>query len=207
MENQLPDKECYIFCSVCAYPVAHCETDNKKLICPRCGCKCNSYKNPDTQKTFIYALTALILYFPANMLPFMTFEMYGNKTQATIWGGIIKLAEGGSWFLALVVFLASMLVPFIKILALFYLSLTAHTGQNQKFKTKLYHFLEKIGSWAMLDVFLMAVLVAIVKLDSMASVTVGDGSFLFLFVVIFTLLASASFDSKVIWEGVPNEKD
>ena len=145
-------------------------------------------------KTLAYCITALILYFPANLLPFMTLEMYGVKTEPTIWAGIVTLSHGSSWYLSIVVFVASMLIPFIKLMALFYLSLTLNNPSNKNFKNKLFKFVKKIGPWSMLDIFLLAVLVAVLKLDTMSRVFVGEGAFMFLLVVIFTMLAADSFE-------------
>ena len=148
----------------------------------------------------IFALTAMIFYFPANIFPFMTIEMYSNKNSATIWGGIVQLADSGSWPIAIVVFLASMLIPIVKLIILFYLGLTAQNKQHPRFKTKLYHIVEAIGRWSMLDIYLMAVLVAVMKLGRWTTVEPEIGSLLFALVVLFTMLSSAYFDPKLIWE-------
>ena len=153
----------------------------------------------------IFSLTALIFYFPANIFPFMTIEMYANKNTATIWGGIVSLADSGSWLIAIIVFLASMLIPFVKLVILFYLGLTARNKKNPRFKTKLYHMVEAIGRWSMLDIYLMAVLVAIMKLGRWTTVEPRVGSLLFAFVVIFTMLASAYFDPKLLWKDENDE--
>lgn len=151
-------------------------------------------------KTLGYTLTALILYIPANLLPFMTMEMYGVKTNPTIWSGIVTLSKGDSWYLGVIVFIASMLVPFFKLLALFYLSLSKTTPKNKQLKRKLLHFIDKIGPWSMLDIFLLAVMICVLKLDSMASVEAGEGSLMFLLVVIFTMLACSNFNKQYIEE-------
>lgn len=151
------------------------------------------------RKTLAYSLTALIFYFPANIFPFMTIELYGAKNSSTIWGGIISLIDSGSWPIALVVFLASMLVPFLKLVVLFYLSLTNHHSHRAA-KLWLYKIIESIGRWSMLDIFLLAVLVAIMKLGPWTRVVPERGSLLFLFVVIFTMLASANFDPQLLTE-------
>ena len=193
-------KDCFVLCDVCTHPIAHCSTDHKKTLCPRCGHKQRSTALKSTGMSLSLAFTALILYFPANIFPFMTLEMYGNKTESTIWSGIVTLSHGNNWPLAVIVFIASMLIPFIKLLVLFYLGLYGHNGKNKVFKTKLYHFVELIGPWSMLDIFLLAVLIAILKFGSMASSSAGMGSFVFLAVVICTMLSSAMFDPKIIWQ-------
>jgi paraquat-inducible protein A len=148
-----------------------------------------------------FSLTALIFYFPANIFPFMTMELYGNTNSSTIWQGVVSLADSGSWILAVIVFLASILIPLIKLVALFYLSATSNNKTNWEFKVKLHGYIESIGRWSMLDIFLLAILVAIMKLGHWTSVKPEIGSILFAFVVIFTLLASANFDSELLREN------
>ena len=154
--------------------------------------------NKSLQATVAFSLTALIFYIPANFYPFMTVEFYGNRNSSTIWGGIVSLADAGSWFIAIVVFLASLLIPFLKLAILFYLAARAKTGKHRKFKVKLYEFVEVIGRWSMLDIYLLAVLVAMLKLGKFSTVEPEPGAMFFLFVVIFTMLASAKFDPDVI---------
>lgn len=153
-----------------------------------------------TALTLSLSLTALIFYVPANIYPFMTIEMYGVRNTSTVWSGIVAIADSGSWAIAIIIFLASVLIPLLKLLILFYLSFTAHNGKNLKSKLQLYKIVEAIGRWSMLDIFLLAVLVAILKLGPMAHVEPGLGSFMFLLVVIFTMLASAVFDPQMLGE-------
>lgn len=140
-------------------------------------------------------MTALILSVPANLFPFMTMELYGNRNTSTIWGGVKALAEGGSWFIALVVFLASIVVPFLKLAALLYLSLSAGKGSFET-KYRIYLAVEALGRWSMLDIFLLAILVAVLKFRPWTNAKPEVGSLLFLLVVIFTMLASAAFDPR-----------
>lgn len=169
------------------------------VTCERCG-KHHFFKPKSAEMTFIFSLTALILYFPANFFPFMTMELYGNRKSSTIWSGIQSLHEAGFTFVAIVVLLASIVFPLLKLAALFYLSATHRTKRNQKFKTKIFYIVEAIGRWSMLDIFLMAIMVAIIKLGHWTSVEPEVGSLMFALVVICTLIASANFDPKLIWE-------
>lgn len=123
-------------CSICHHPL-----NEQELSCPCCSHKISTTP-PDVAKTLAYSLTALILYLPANLLPVMTIEMYGQKNETTIWQGIVSLAEGGDWILALVVFVASMLIPFIKLAILFYLAVSFKNSKNSKFKIKLFILLK-----------------------------------------------------------------
>ena len=147
--------------------------------------------------TLVFALSALILYLPANIFPFMTLEFYGRRDSSTIWAGVKSLMQQQSYTVAIIVFLASILIPCVKLLILFYLSLTGHNGQHVEFKKNLYIFVEAIGRWSMLDIFLLAIFVALVKLGHWATVEPEIGSFLFALVVVFTMLASACFDPRI----------
>lgn len=150
------------------------------------------------QTTLALSLTALILYFPANLFPFMSIEMYGSRHSATIWGGVVELARGGSWPIALVILLASIVIPFVKLALLFYLALTATTEKNRRRKVRLYAFVEAIGRWSMLDIFLLAILVALIKLGPWGSVHPELGSWLFASVVVFTMFASMNFKPELL---------
>lgn len=153
-----------------------------------------------------FSLTALIFYFPANILPFMTIELYGNRQSTTIWQGILTLLNGGSITVAAVVFLASIVIPFVKLTILFYLSFTAGSSTHRNFKLKLLHFVEIIGRWSMLDIFLLAVLVSLLKLGRLSTVQPEMGAALFAAVVVFTMLASANFDPHNLKENVKNDE-
>lgn len=159
------------------------------------------FRTKSIQATLAYSLTALIFFIPSNLYPFMTVELYGNRNSSTVWQGVQTLIEDGSWPIALIVFLASIVIPLLKLLALFYLSLTAHNGANIQFKKRVYDTIEAIGRWSMLDIFLLAVLVAIMKLGRWTTVEPESGSYLFALVVIFTMLASASFDPQFLWKN------
>jgi paraquat-inducible protein A len=164
----------------------------------------NIFKTKSVQATLAFSLTALILFIPSNLFPFMSIELYGRRNSSTVWGGVVSLMEGGSWPIALIVFVASLVIPFIKLLALFYLALTPNNAHNVKFKSGLYSFIEAIGRWSMLDIFLLAVLVSIMKLGRWTSVQPEIGSYFFAMVVIFTMLASATFDPTPLWRE-PND--
>lgn len=193
-------KPSHYMCHVCGYDIEAPLDPSESFVCSRCGHKHVRHNAKSATMTLVFTLTALIFYIPANIYPFMTIELYGNRNSSTIWSGIVSLAQDGSWAIAIVVFLASLLIPFLKLIILFYLSLTNSTHAHPRFKTKLYFVVEAIGRWSMLDIFLLAVLVAIMKLGHWTTVEPEIGSLLFLFVVIFTMLASAQFDPKLLWK-------
>jgi paraquat-inducible protein A len=148
------------------------------------------------------SLAALVLYVPANTYPILKMYLHGSYSESTVWDGVVTLITHSEWAVAVIVFLASMVIPLVKLAGLFALVLTARMGWSRHLRerTWLYKFIDAIGPWAMLDVFLLAVLVALVKLSSWAKVIPGPGLLAFTAMVVLTMLASAAFDPKLIWE-------
>jgi paraquat-inducible protein A len=176
--------------------------------CPRCGSKVTERKLNSLQRTTALTLAALVLYVPANIYPILRMEFYGAYSESTVWDGCVKLFQDGMWFIAIIVFLASILIPLFKLLGLFFLVLLAKTKSTrwQRERTRIYQFIDVIGPWAMLDVFLLAVLVAVVKLEQLATILPGPGIIAFASVVILTILASQSFDPRLIWDEPKSEE-
>jgi len=172
-------------------------------VCPRCGSVVSEHKVSSVIPTAALSLAALVLYVPANLYPILHMERYGLVSDTTVWEGVAELMRQGYWFVALIVFLASIVQPLFKLAALFFLCATAATGSRRwrRLRTRLYQFIELIGPWSMLDVFLLAILVALVRLGALATVTPGPGLGAFTGVVVFTILASALFDPKLIWQS------
>lgn len=171
--------------------------------CCRCGFTLGSGSTaPSLQRAAAFSLAALVFYVPANIYPVLRMNFYGAYSESTIWDGCVNLARDGQWPVATIVFLASILIPLVKLVGMFYLVLMEKFGSARRRRERMWihRIIDVIGPWAMLDVFLAAVLVALVKLEHLASVLPGPGLFAFGAVVVFTLLASASFDSKSIWE-------
>ena len=171
--------------------------------CLRCG----SYIGRPTtwrslEVTAALTLAALVLYVPANIYPIMKMHLYGGYSESTVWDGIVMLMKNDQWAVAVIVFLASMVIPLVKLAGLFSLVVTARMGWGRRLRnrTQLYKFIDAIGPWAMLDVFLLAVLVSVVKLSTWAKILPGPGLIAFTAVVVLTMLASAAFDPKLIWE-------
>lgn len=190
-------------CTVCHTPLTPIE--GQVTVCEKCGHRDRRFTNRSARLSMVFSLTALIFYIPANIFPFMTIELYGNRNSSTIWTGTTSLIEQKSYAIGAVVFLASILIPILKLLILFYLSAAGRAGHRSRFKMNLYHFVEAIGRWSMLDIFLLAILVAMVKLGHWTTVQPGLGSAMFALVVIFTMMASAYFDPRILWEE-ENEK-
>jgi paraquat-inducible protein A len=144
----------------------------------------------------------MILYIPANLYPIMTVMSLGRGKPDTIISGIIALHDSGLWYLALIVFLASIFVPLVKIigLAVLLLSVQFQAVQKPLMCTKLYHFIEKVGRWSMLDVFMVSLMIAVVSLGNAAKVYAGVGLRAFGMVVVFTMFATLSFDCRLLWD-------
>lgn len=169
-------------------------------ICAQCGCRLQHHRPNSVNRTLAFAAAALLMYVPANLLPIMTFEYYGAAEPATVWSGVITLAERGMWGVAGVIFAASIVVPLVKLSSLFLLALTFRSGVGRAWKTKLYRVIRAVGPWAMLDVFLLAVLVGAVKLGQLATITPGPAAVPFTMVVVFTILATECFDPSLLWQ-------
>jgi paraquat-inducible protein A len=168
--------------------------------CARCGSILRQNKSNGRRYTAALSLAALFLYVPANIYPILRMEYLGQYSENTVWDGVVRLFQDGMWFVAIVVFLASIVVPLLKLLGLFLLVLNIQAKSWQRPRTLIYRALCAIGPWAMLDVFLLSILVALVKLRSLATVTPGPGIIAFSGVVVLTLLASSAFDPRLIWE-------
>ncbi len=190
-----------IVCRSCELPVEVPRLPRgRRAVCPRCGSKVSERKPNSLHRTAAFSLAALVLYVPANIYPILRMEFYGAYSESTVWDGCVKLFQDGMWFIALIVFLASIVIPLLKLLGLFLLVVTAKSMRWQRERTFIYKFIEIIGPWAMLDVFLLAVLVSIVKLEQLATILPGPGIIAFACVVVLTILASMSFDPRLIWD-------
>ena len=169
--------------------------------CARCGSRLAEGRHGSLELTAALAVAALVLYVPANLYPIMRMHFHGAYTESTVWDGVVKLADMDQWFVAIVVFLASIVVPVMKLSGLLYLVVTIRFGIGRRLRdrTRIYRFIDVIGPWAMLDVFLLAALVGLVQLGQLATVLPGPGLIAFSAVVVLTMLATASFDPRAIW--------
>jgi paraquat-inducible protein A len=174
----------------------------ERAECPRCGATVSEGPHGSLRLTAALAIAALILYVPANIYPILRMHLYGAYSESTVWDGVVSLAETQQYFVAFIVFLASIAIPVLKLAALLFLVLSARfrLGRRLRSRARLYRFIDAVGPWAMLDVFLLAVLVALVKLGQIATILPGPGLIAFTSVVVLTMLASASFDPNAIWE-------
>jgi len=149
-------------------------------------------------RSLALALTALALYVPANLYPMMTMQYMGTYRTTTIWQGVTSLFETNMWITGSIVLMASIIIPLFKILSMTIIAMSALTGKGKVAASSLLKFIIFIGRWSMIDVFLVALMVALVKFGSFATVTAGTGSYLFAGVVVFTMLSSTTFNKDVL---------
>jgi paraquat-inducible protein A len=167
--------------------------------CVRCAATLQRHHANSRARTAALALAALCLYVPANIYPIMVMEYMGRHTENTVWGGVRALYQDRMWYVAAIVFTASIVIPLLKLAGLFFL--VTNRGQRwQKTRTWVYKAICQLGPWAMLDVFLLSVLVALLRFGQFATVIPGAGVIAFASVVVLTILASANFDPRLIWQ-------
>ena len=171
------------------------------MCCRRCGSALHQRKPNSVARTWALLIAAYILYVPANVLPMMrTGSLFGAQAD-TIMSGVVYLWHSGSWHIALVVFIASVVVPLAKMFSLTYLLISVQLGWTHRSleRTKLYRILEFVGPWSMLDVYVVMILVALVQLKSLASIQPGLAVAAFGGVVVLTMFAAMAFDPRLLW--------
>ncbi|EIK53214.1 paraquat-inducible protein A [Stutzerimonas stutzeri TS44] len=179
------------------------QPEQSRQHCTRCGARVHMRRPNSIARTWALLLSAALLYLPANLLPIMTVRMLGNGTPDTIMSGVVTLARHGMYPIAAVVFIASILVPTFKLvgIAMLLISVQRHHPMSPRQRLLVFRFIEWIGRWSMLDIFVIAILVAIVNFGSLASVEAGMGAVAFASVVILTMLAAITFDPRLIWDN------
>lgn len=172
--------------------------------CPRCGAVLHLRRPSSVARTWAYLSAAAVLYVPANVLPVMKSGSLFGVQDDTILSGIVFLWHDGSWFLAALVFVASLVVPLAKLLVLSFLLLgvQVRSAWRPQWRTRLYRIIDYLGRWSMLDIYVVTLLAALVQVQSLASIQAGPGAVAFGAVVVLTMLASQSFDPRLIWDAV-----
>ena len=171
--------------------------------CPRCDGALEPRNRHTLGQSWALLAAAALLYIPANTLPILSVVQLGNGSPHTILQGVVELALDGMWPLALLVFMASIAVPLLKLLGLAYLLITTGRGSraNLRSRTLLYRIVEAAGRWSMIDVFMISILTALVQMGALATVTPGSGALCFCGVVILTMLAAHRFDPRLMWDA------
>jgi paraquat-inducible protein A len=171
-------------------------------FCPRCGAELHMRKPNSIRRTWALVISALILYIPANVLPMTVTTSLGHKQSDTILSGVIYFIKTGSWGIALVIFVASIFIPLLKLLIIAYLlvSVQSKSCWRPRDRTQLYRFTEAVGRWSMVDIYVVTILVALVKLGVFANIDAGPAAVYFASVVVISMFAAESFDPRLIWE-------
>lgn len=177
-------------------------------VCPRCGASLHLRKPNSISRTWALIWAAIILYIPANVYPVMTVISFGKGSPDTIMSGVMAFIEYGMWPLALLVFFASITVPMAKLTGMIYLLLSVQRKSRwrPKDRTVLYRVTEVIGRWSMIDIFMISILVALVKLQAIATIEPGPGAISFAAVVVITMIAANSFDPRLIWDAMEEKR-
>ena len=171
--------------------------------CVRCGSRLHRRKTDSLARTWALLAAAAVLYVPANAFPVLTLIRLGRGHPSTILGGVEELADAGMWPLAALVLFASIIVPVAKLASLLVMLICVRRRSAWKLRrrTQLYRIVEFVGRWSMIDVFMISILTALVRMGRIASVYPGPGVLAFCSVVILTMLASASFDPRLMWDA------
>ncbi len=183
-------------CHVCG--IASPVTEER---CPRCHGALHLRLKDSVQRTWALTIAALALYFPANLMPVLRMESFYGDQENTIMGGVIQFWQEADYPVAIIIFVASVLIPVLKIIAIIALCLAARSGSRPRTMTRLYRVTEFVGRWSMVDIFVVAILVAVVQLGTTISIHPGPGAISFAAVVVLTMFAAISFDPRLIWDA------
>lgn len=188
---------CHGCASVCEAPAGA-----ERMRCPRCDATIVARRPDSIGRTWAWLLAATALYLPANLLPVTATTSLAGAQLDTIFSGIVYLWEDGSWALAMIVFIASIVVPVAKLLLLSLLLISVQEGETRwrGLRAQAYRGLEIVGRWSMLDIFVVAMLAGLVQVESLAELRPGPGAMAFGAVVVLTMLATRSFDPRLIWD-------
>ena len=195
--SQISCHSCHLLCRINFSKIG------ESLVCPRCGSTLHQRKPNSLKRTWALVLAAVIFYIPANLLPVTVVISFGKAQADTIMSGVIYFVATGMWPIALVIFVASILVPMLKLSILIFLliSVQRKSTWRPKDRTRLYRITEAVGRWSMVDIYVVTILVALVNLGNLATIKAGPGAGFFAAVVVITILAAMSFDPRLIWDA------
>ncbi len=169
--------------------------------CQRCDAALHLRKPHSLQRTWAFTLAAALLYVPANLLPIMRADQIGGAQENTILGGVVVFWAHRAYPIAIVVFTASVVIPILKLFAIVALCFSAKRCTRPRAMTRVYRMTELVGRWSMVDIFVVAILVAVVQLGSLMSIEPGPAALAFAGVVVLTMLAAMSFDPRLLWDA------
>ena len=196
-----------VLCHTChkTMPVSELARE-KNPECPRCGESMHQRKQNSIGRSWALVMTAAILSLPANLLPIMEVEYFGQPEASTIMDGIIYFFQEGSYGIGAIILTASILVPLFKIsgMTLILLSIRFHWASWLRHKAFMFRFIEFVGRWSMLDIFVIALLCALVQFGYLSTINVAPAAFYFTGVVLSTMFAAISFDHRLLWDTASN---
>jgi paraquat-inducible protein A len=177
-------------------------------VCPRCGSAMHSRVPQSLQRVLAWLAVGFMCYLPANLLPMLRTRTLGHASDSTIIGGVVELAHHGAWDIAAIVFVASIVIPVSKFFVILYLvySIRYRTTLPVHTRIHLYEIVEFIGRWSMIDVFVVAILTALVQFSFLASINPGSAAVFFALSVAFTMLSAQALDPRLIWDSAEPEK-
>ncbi len=182
-----------------------------RASCSRCGSPIALRKTDSLQRSWALLISAYVLYIPANLYPVMYVGRLGQFEGDTIFSGVQSMFSAGWWVIGTLIFTASIMVPLTKLISLTYLLASVERASHWRptERTRLYRFVEVIGHWSMLDIFVVSITVALVQLGAIAEVRAGVGASWFAAVVVLTMLSAMSFDPRLIWDeaGQPEKSE
>jgi len=197
----------YASCHTCDLLVKR-PLSGARWICPRCGSAVHGMRaSGSISRTWAYLAAASMLLLPANLYPVMTVTRFGMGEPSTILSGVLHLIKDGAWPLGLLVFFASFVVPISKITALVFLlvSVQRRSAWRLRDRMRLYRITEVVGAWSMVDIFLVGILVALVRMDGLATISPGIGASFFGASVVLTMMAAHAFDPRLIWDSATGQ--
>ncbi len=197
-------------CHTCNQVVRiHTEHHHHKLLCPRCGARLHPRIHHSLLITWMLVCLAFVFYIPANILPMTRVVGLGQIQEDTIMSGVIYFIQSGSWYIGMVIFIASVFVPMLKLGLLIYLliSVRRKSQWRPRERTRIYRITELIGRWSMVDIYVVTILVALVNLGVLADIDAGPAALYFAAVVILTIFAAKSFDPRLIWDNIEPEQE
>jgi len=173
-----------------------------KAYCRRCNAVLHRSVRDSLDRTLALTFAGLVLFIVANSFPFLSFKMQGQVTQTTLATGVIDLYQQGMWELALLVLMTSMLVPLLQLLLLIYVLLPIKLSRTPWMLAQVFRFQQSLGPWGMMEVFMLGILVAVVKLVDMAQIIPGLALWSFALLIFMLAGAAAALDPEIVWERV-----
>ncbi|MBB3992467.1 paraquat-inducible protein A [Sulfitobacter undariae] len=178
-------------------------------VCGRCGAKLVSRKENSLQRVWALWIVGLICYFPANLYPMLLTRQLFTETDSTIISGAVDLAHHGAFGIAAIILIASVVIPLGKFWAIAFLAVSVRKqgGIASHRRLLMFEVVEYIGRWSMIDIFVVAILSALVQIKGLVTINPGPAAFFFALSVIFTMLSAQAFDPRMIWDAQDNDNE